>query len=176
MKKDTQTPAKLAREKIADEAITLHIAGLSTREIAKRLGTSPATISRILTGKTKLPDTTVATYANTATQSRDVPPVRPHDTTTQNRDTFPFAHSATSDPQSIIDHAQSAVIDIIKRIQDVTYGEEDIAKLATAADKLTGVAERIANITRLANQQQAEQDSQSTANTFIRDFAARHKA
>lgn len=174
MKKDTQTPAKLAREKIADEAITLHIAGLSTREIAKRLGTSPATISRILTGKTKLPDTTVSTYATNPPSS-----ISPSASTSEiggvpaGRGGYSFA---TSDPQSIIDHAQSAVIDIIKRIQDVTYGEEDIAKLATAADKLTGVAERIANITRLANQQQAEQDGQSTANTFIRDFAARHKA
>ena len=173
MKKAEPTPAKLSRDKLVAEAITLNIAGLSTREIAKRLGTSPATISRILTGKTKLPEATVATYATNTTQSRDVSPVRPHDTTTHSRDTIALR---PQDPQSIIDHAQSAVIDIIKRIRDVTYGEEDVAKLATAADKLTGVAERIANITRLANQQQTEQAEQSANSTFMRDFAARHKA
>lgn len=169
MKKAEPTPAKLSRDKLAAEAITLNIAGLSTREIAKRLGTSPATISRILTGKTKLPETTVATYATN-------PPSSISPSAQRDRETIASAHSATSDPQSIIDHAQSAVVDIIKRIQEVTYGEEDVAKLATAADKLTGVAERIANITRIANQQQAEQAEQSANSTFMRDFAARHKA
>ena len=179
---------KAEREKLAAEAITLHIAGLSTREIAKRLGTSPATISRILTGKTKLPDTTVATYANNTTPTPNSPSegrVEGNSPSMHNPQQaigavggieISLPPAISTDPQSIIDHAQSAVIDIIKRIQDVADGEEDIAKLATAADKLTGVAERIANITRLANQQQAEQDGQSTANTFIRDFAARHKA
>lgn len=39
---------KPTRQQLSAEAITLSIAGLSCREIAKRLGTSPATISRIL--------------------------------------------------------------------------------------------------------------------------------
>ena len=226
MKKAEPTPAKLSRDKLAAEAITLNIAGLSTREIAKRLGTSPATISRILTGKTKLPEATVATYAtispSASTSKANTPPLHEGigevangrrgsispsasgskantpplhegigEVANGRRGSFSPSASgskiggvpagrggfiSTSDPQSIIDHAQSAVIDIIKRIQDVTYGEEDVAKLATAADKLTGVAERIANITRLANQQQAEQAEQSANSTFMRDFAARHKA
>ena len=200
MKKAEPTPAKLSRDKLVAEAITLNIAGLSTREIAKRLGTSPATISRILTGKTKLPEATVATYATispSASGSKaNTPPLpegigevslRDGGVNSRKGSISPSASTSeiggvpagrggfisTSDPQSIIDHAQSAVIDIIKRIQDVTYGEEDVAKLATAADKLTGVAERIANIIRLANLQQTEQSANST---FMRDFAARHKA
>lgn len=155
---------KAEREKFAAEAITLHIAGLSTREIAKRLNSSAATISRILTGKTPIPTTTTI-----------IPPTQPKsDTTTPTGFTAPKASPsshATVDTNTIVANINEAIADIIDQIVLVTPATTNIDKLAVAADKLAAVAERIANIQRIANQQ--NQDN-ATANTFISDFANRH--
>lgn len=155
---------KVERDRLAAEAITLHLAGLSTREIAKRLNSSAATISRILTGKTPIPTTTTI-----------IPPAQPtKDTTTPTSFTAPKA-SPTShtivDVNTIVSNINEAISDIIDQIATVTPATTSIDKLAVAADKLAAVAERIANIQRIANQQSADQTS---ANTFINDFASRH--
>lgn len=155
---------KAEREKLAAEAITLHIAGLTTREIAKRLNSSAATISRILTGKTPIPTTTTI-----------IPPTQPKsDTTTPTGFTAPKASPtshATVDTNTMVANINEAIADIIDQIVLVTPATTNIDKLAVAADKLAAVAERIANIQRIANQQ--NQDN-ATANTFISDFANRH--
>ena len=155
---------KAEREKLAAEAITLHIAGLTTREIAKRLNSSAATISRILTGKTPIPTTTTI-----------IPPTQPKsDTTTPTGFTAPKAspssHAAV-DVNTMVTNINEAISSIIDQIAFVTPATTSIDKLAVAADKLAAVAERIANIQRIANQQ--NQDN-ATANTFISDFANRH--
>ena len=151
---------KAEREKLAAEAITLHIAGLTTREIAKRLNSSAATISRILTGKTPIPTTTIIT------------PTQPKsDTTTPTGlKASPSSH-AVVDVNTMVANINEAISGIIDQIAFVTPGSTSIDKLAVAADKLAAVAERIANIQRIANQQ--NQDN-ATANTFISDFANRH--
>lgn len=164
MKKAEPTPAKLSRDKLVAEAITLNIAGLSTREIAKRLGTSPATISRILTGKTPIPTTTTII---TPTQPKS-------DTTTPtglNALNSSTSAQAVADTNKMVANINDAIASIIDQISLVTQGTTSIDKLAIAADKLATVAERIANIQRIANQQ--NQDN-ATANTFINDFASRH--
>ena len=148
---------KAEREKLAAEAITLHIAGLTTREIAKRLNSSAATISRILTGKTPIPTTTTI-----------IPPTQPKsDTTTPTGFTAtkasPSSHHIV-DTNEMVANINEAISGIIDQIVLVTPG-------TTSIDKLAAVAERIANIQRIANQQ--NQDN-ATANTFISDFANRH--
>lgn len=149
---------KAEREKLAAEAITLHIAGLTTREIAKRLNSSAATISRILTGKTPIPTTTtIITPAQPAKDS-----VAPK--------ALVGTH-AVVDVNTMVANINEAISDIIDQIALVTPATTSVDKLATAADKLSVVAERLTNITRLANQQSADQTS---ANTFINDFASRH--
>lgn len=154
---------KAERDRLAAEAISLHLAGLSTREIAKRLNSSAATISRILTGKTPIPTTTTI-----------IPPQPKPDTTTPTGFTAPKA-SPTShtivDVNTMVTNINEAISDIIDQIATVTPATTSIDKLAVAADKLAAVAERIANIQRIANQQSADQTS---ANTFINDFASRH--
>lgn len=165
---------KISKEQLTSEAITLHVAGLSVREIAKQLGTSPATISRILKGKTPIPTTT--TIIPPAQPAKD--PIGLKDSVAPKAlvgthaivDTNTMAATNTG-LQLIVDKAHTAVTDIIRQIQNVVDGETDVAKLATAADKLSVVAERLTNITRLANQQSADATS---ANTFINDFASRH--
>lgn len=160
---------KAEREKLAAEAITLHIAGLTTREIAKRLNSSAATISRILTGKTPIPTTTTIITPTQPKSETSTP------TGLNTPKASPSSHTIV-DVNTMVTNINEAISGIIDQIAFVTPATTSIDKLAVAADKLAAVAERIANITRLANQQQAEQDGQSTANTFIRDFAARHKA
>lgn len=157
---------KAEREKLAAEAITLHIAGLTTREIAKRLNSSAATISRILTGKTPIPTTT--TIIPPAQLAKD--PIDLKDSVAPK--TIVGTH-AVVDVNTMVTNINEAISGIIDQIAFVTPVTTSIDKLATAADKLAGVAERIANIQRIANQQ--NQDN-ATANTFMRDFAARHKA
>lgn len=157
---------KAERDRLAAEAITLHIAGLSTREIAKRLNSSPATISRILTGKTPIPTTT--TIITTAQQDTAT-------TTTTGLNTLkasPSSHHFV-DTNEMVANINEAISVIIDQIAFVTPGTTSIDKLAVAADKLAAVAERIANIQRIAYQQ--NQDN-ATANTFISDFANRHIA
>lgn len=157
---------KAERDRLAAEAITLHIAGLSTREIAKRLNSSPATISRILTGKTPIPTTTTII---TPTQPKS-------DTTTPtglNALNSSTSAQAVADTNTMVANINEAISGIIDQISLVTQGTTSIDKLAIAADKLAAVAERIANIQRIANQQ--TQDN-ATANTFISDFANRHIA
>lgn len=157
---------KAERETLAAEAITLHIAGLTTREIAKRLNSSAATISRILTGKIPIPTTTTIITPSQPTKD----PIDLKD---------PVAHKALVGTHAVVDvntmvaNINGAISDIIDRIATVTPNTTSIDKLAVAADKLAAVAERIANIQRLANQQ--NQDN-ATANTFISDFANRHIA
>ena len=155
---------KAERERLAAEAITLHLAGLSTREIAKRLNSSAATISRILTGKTPIPTTTTI-----------IPPAQPtKDTTTPTGFTAPKA-SPTShhfvDTNEMVANINEAISGIIDQIALVTPATTSIDKLAVAADKLAAVADRIANIQRIAQQQ--TQDNASI-NTFMSDFASRH--
>lgn len=154
---------KAEREKLAAEAITLHIAGLTTREIAKRLNSSAATISRILTGKTPIPTTTTIIAPTKETQ--------PTNSTGLNTlKASPSSHHIV-DTNEMVANINEAISGIIDQIAFVTPGTTSIDKLAVAADKLAAVAERIANIQRIANQQ--NQDN-ATANTFISDFANRH--
>ena len=155
---------KAERDRLAAEAITLHIAGLSTREIAKRLNSSPATISRILTGKTPIPTTT--TIITTPQQESAT-------TTGLNALNSSTSAQAVADTNKMVANINDAIAGIIDQVSLVTQGTTSIDKLAIAADKLAAVAERIANIQRLANQQ--NQDN-ATANTFISDFANRHIA
>ena len=143
---------KPTRQQLSAEAITLSIAGLSCREIAKRLGTSPATISRIL----NKPDNSHNNSTTTTTT---------HNTTLDNYKDTPSTPTRTDKNQAIIDKVHSTVLDIITQIQQVTDGETDIAKLATAADKLSTIAERITNLAQLNN---------NNTNTFLADFQARH--
>lgn len=154
---------KAEREKLAAEAITLHIAGLTTREIAKRLNSSAATISRILTGKTPIPTTTTI-----------IPPSQPAKDPIDSVATKAIVGThAVVDVNTMVANINEAISGIIDQIAFVTPGTTSIDKLAVAADKLAAVAERIANIQRIANQQ--NQDN-ATANTFISDFANRHIA
>lgn len=157
---------KAEREKLAAEAITLHIAGLTTREIAKRLNSSAATISRILTGKTPIPTTTTI-----------IPPAQPTKDSIDHTDSVAtkaiVGTHAVVDVNTMVANINEAISGIIGQIAFVTPGTTSIDKLAVAADKLAAVAERIANIQRIANQQ--NQDN-ATANTFISDFANRHIA
>lgn len=157
---------KAEREKLAAEAITLHIAGLTTREIAKRLNSSAATISRILTGKTPIPTTT--TIIPTAQPAKD--PIDHKDSVATKA--LVGTH-AVVDVNTMVANINEAIAGIIDQIAFVTPATTSIDKLAVAADKLAAVAERIANIQRIANQQ--NQDN-ATANTFISDFANRHIA
>ena len=165
-KEEKEKVKKAERDRLAAEAITLHLAGLSTREIAKRLNSSAATISRILTGKTPIPTTTTII---TPTQPKS-------DTTTptgfNTLKASPSLH-AIVDTNEMVANINEAISGIIDQIALVTPGTTSIDKLAVAADKLAAVAERIANIQRIANQQ--TQDN-ATANTFISDFANRHIA
>lgn len=154
---------KAEREKLAAEAITLHIAGLTTREIAKRLNSSAATISRILTGKTPIPTTTTI-----IAPTKEAQPT--HSTGLNTTKASPTSH-ATVDTNTMVANINEAISSIIDQIAFVTPATTSIDKLAVAADKLAAVAERIANIQRIANQQ--NQDN-ATANTFISDFANRH--
>ena len=154
---------KAEREKLAAEAITLHIAGLTTREIAKRLNSSAATISRILTGKTPIPTTTTI-----IAPTKEVQPT--NSTGLNTLKASPSSH-ATVDTNTMVANINEAIAGIIDQIAFVTTATTSIDKLAVAADKLAAVAERIANIQRIANQQ--NQDN-ATANTFISDFANRH--
>ena len=149
---------KAERDRLAAEAITLHLAGLSTREIAKRLNSSAATISRILTGKTPIPTTTTI-----------IPPQPKPDTAPK---ASPTSHTIV-DVNTIVSNINEAISDIIDQIATVTPATTSIDKLAVAADKLAAVAERIANIQRIAQQQ--TQDNASV-NTFMSDFASRHLA
>lgn len=155
---------KAEREKLAAEAITLHIAGLTTREIAKRLNSSAATISRILTGKTPIPTTTTI-----------ITPAQPAKDPIDHKDSVAtkaiVGTHAIIDVNTMVANINEAISGIIDQIAFVTPGTTSIDKLAVAADKLAAVAERIANIQRIANQQ--NQDN-ATANTFISDFANRH--
>lgn len=157
---------KAEREKLAAEAITLHIAGLTTREIAKRLNSSAATISRILTGKTPIPTTT--TIIPPALPAKD-----PIDLKNSVAPKTIVGTHAVVDVNTMVANINEAISGIIDQIAFVTPGTTSIDKLAVAADKLAAVAERIANIQRIANQQ--TQDN-ATANTFISDFASRHLA
>lgn len=154
---------KAEREKLAAEAITLHIAGLTTREIAKRLNSSAATISRILTGKTPIPTTTTI-----ITPTKEAQPTNSIGLNTPKAS--PTSHHSV-DTNTMVANINEAIAGIIDQIAFVTPGTTSIDKLAVAADKLAAVAERIANIQRIANQQ--NQDN-TTANTFISDFANRH--
>lgn len=156
---------KAEREKLAAEAITLHIAGLTTREIAKRLNSSAATISRILTGKTPIP-TTTTTIITPAQPAKD-----PIDLKDSVAPKALVGTHAIIDVNTMVANINEAISGIIDQIALVTPDTTSIDKLATAADKLAAVAERIANIQRIANQQ--NQDN-ATANTFISDFASRH--
>ena len=155
---------KAERDRLAAEAITLHLAGLSTREIAKRLNSSAATISRILTGKTPIPTTTT------------IIPTQPKpDTTTPTGFTAPKASPSHTivDVNTMVTNINEAIAGIVDQIAFVTSDTKSIDKLAVAADKLAAVAERIANIQRIAQQQ--TQDNASI-NTFMSDFASRHLA
>lgn len=155
---------KAERDRLAAEAISLHLAGLSTREIAKRLNSSAATISRILTGKTPIPTTTTI-----------IPPQPKPGTTTPTGFTAPKASPSHTivDVNTMVTNINEAISGIVDQIAFVTSATTSIDKLAVAADKLAAVAERIANIQRIAQQQ--TQDNASV-NTFMSDFASRHLA
>ena len=158
MKKKQNT--KTSRDRLQSEAITLYAAGLSVREIARQLNTSPATISRILSP--------LRTSNDASTNSSAVSPCR---------DVALASSSASESPrrdamlasQIIKDKINTAVADIIKQIQQCTFGETDVAKLATAADKLSTIAERIANIERLSQADNTQQGA------FTADFTSRHR-
>ena len=160
MKKKQNT--KTSRDRFQSEAITLYAAGLSVREIARQLNTSPATISRILSPLRTSND--ASTNSSAVSPRRDATLASPSDTSspTTRRD-------AMLASQIIKDKINTAVADIIKQIQQCTFGETDVAKLATAADKLSTIAERIANIERLSQADNSQQGA------FTADFTSRHR-
>ena len=186
---------------LKSEALTLYVAGLSTREIARRLGTSKSTISRILSTAKHSAQSTPA-YSSSASRSEDReggrrpeglngdgigeanPPSAYSSSASRSEDGRRpeglngdgIGEVSRSDvgvnnqgADNIINKAHTAVIDLIRQIQKVTDGETDVAKLATAADKLSAIAERIANVQRIAT------IANDNNGMFTADFASRHK-
>ena len=150
---------------LKSEALTLYVAGLSTREIARRLGTSKSTISRILSTAKHSAQSTPA-YSSSASL-RDRPEGVNGDGIGEVSRSDGGVNNQGAD--NIINKAHTAVIDLIRQIQKVTDGETDVAKLATAADKLSAIAERIANVQRIAT------IANDNNGMFTADFASRHK-
>ena len=169
MKKKQNT--KTSRDRLQSEAITLYAAGLSVREIARQLNTSPATISRILSPLRTSND--ASTNSSAVSPRRDAALASPNSSSAAKqigekspRDGWVNTLAPT---ERIKDKINTAVADIIKQIQQCTFGETDIAKLATAADKLSTIAERIANIERLSQADNTQQGA------FTADFTSRHQ-
>ena len=164
---------ELSREQLQAEAISLYIAGLSVREIARRLNSSPATISRILAGQKNTittPANNVGTVASKREQ-RELVQSLPSESNLGDSHIAPLVRDENRTGKNfttIIDKTHTAVIDIITQIQRVTDGETDIAKLATAADKLSTIAERITNLSHLA-------DNNNNQSIFAADFLNRHQ-
>lgn len=161
MKKNQNT--KTSRDRFQSEAITLYAAGLSVREIARQLNTSPATISRILSPLRTSND--ASTNSSAVSPRRDASVASPNSSSASES----TRRDAMLASQIIKDKINTAVADIIKQIQQCTFGETDIAKLATAADKLSTIAERIANIERLSQADNTQQGA------FTADFTTRHQ-
>lgn len=161
MKKKQNT--KTSRDRFQSEAITLYTAGLSVREIARQLNTSPATISRILSPLRTSND--ASTNSSAVSPRRDASVASPNSSSASES----TRRDAMLASQIIKDKINTAVADIIKQIQQCTFGETDIAKLATAADKLSTIAERIANIERLSQADNTQQGA------FTADFTSRHR-
>ncbi len=189
---------------LKSEALTLYVAGLSTREIARRLGTSKSTISRILSTAKHSAQSTPA-YSSSASRSEDREGGRRPEGLNGDgigEANTPSAYSSSASrsedrgggrrpeglngdgivevsrsdvgvnnqgADNIINKAHTAVIDLIRQIQKVTDGETDVAKLATAADKLSAISERIANVQRIAT------IANDNNGMFTADFASRHK-
>lgn len=157
--KNKKAPRRLSKKELQAEAITLFLAGLTIREIAKRLGSSPATICRITRSinspQSSRPTTTPTTPQPTPAKPTPKPSRQPPSPTTAN---------------AIIKKANSAINNLIEQIELVTDGETDVAKLATAADKLSIIAERIANLERLALQT----DENNSKTAFLNEFTGRH--
>lgn len=134
-----------------NEALSLYVAGLSVREIARRLGTSKSTISRIVSGTSH--------HGNKQPEQPAQPAPTPPAPSTH------IQYSSSTD--IIVANASAAIADLIKQIHNVTFGETDVAKLATAADKISAIVERINNVERINSQE-------NNASSFLADFAARH--
>lgn len=160
MKKKQNT--KTSRDRLQSEAITLYAAGLSVREIARQLNTSPATISRILSPLRTSND--ASTNSSAVSPRRDAALASPNSSASEST-----RRDAMLASQIIKDKINTAVADIIKQIQQCTFGETDVAKLATAADKLSTIAERIANIERISQADNTQQGA------FTADFTSRHR-
>ena len=144
------------KDNIKSEALSLYVAGLSLREIARRLGVSKSTIARIITPQASTtPAKVQATNKNTTVAGLNTPTA-----------TTPQAQS-TAD--AIVAKAHTAVIDLIAQIQNRTLGETDVAKLATAADRLASIAERVINVSRITDV------DNTTQSQFIADFTSRHQ-
>lgn len=170
MKKKQNT--KTSRDRLQSEAITLYAAGLSVREIARQLNTSPATISRILSPLRTSND--ASTNSSAVSPRRDAALTSPNSSSAAKQigEESPrdgWVNTLAPTTEKIKDKINTAVADIIKQIQQCTFGETDIAKLATAADKLSTIAERIANIERLSQADNTQQGA------FTADFTSRHR-
>lgn len=167
--KKAPTPRRLSKKELQAEAITLFLAGLTIREIAKRLGSSPATICRITRSinspQSSRPTTTPTTTQPTTTQPTPAKPTPAKPTPKPSRQP-----PSPTTANAIIKKANSAINNLIEQIELVTEGETDVAKLATAADKLSIIAERIANLERLA--MQTDENNSKTA--FLNEFTGRH--
>lgn len=141
---------KIPQDKVQAEVITLAIAGLSTREIAKKLGISASTVHRIIRQCNN--------GGKQPTQSAD------------RKDASIAPPDRKDNAETPITDVTNAINKIIKQIELCTNGETDVAKLATAADKLAAVAERVSALTRLT----AEQSENSATTNFTADFTSRH--
>lgn len=145
------------KDNIKSEALSLYVAGLSLREIARRLGVSKSTIARIITPQAS---TTTAKVQETNKQHTTVAGLNTPTTTTP---------QAQSTADAIVAKAHTAVIDLIAQIQNCTLGETDVSKLATAADRLASIAERVINVSRITD------NDNTTQSQFIADFTSRHQ-
>lgn len=165
--KKAPTPRRLSKKELQAEAITLFLAGLTIREIAKRLGSSPATICRI-TRSINSPQSSRPTTTPTTPTTPQPTPAKPTPAKPTPKPSRQPPSPTTAN--AIIKKANSAINNLIEQIELVTDGETDVAKLATAADKLSIIAERIANLERLALQT----DENNSKTAFLNEFTGRH--
>ncbi|MBQ2979861.1 MAG: helix-turn-helix domain-containing protein [Bacteroidaceae bacterium] len=169
------------KDNIKSEALSLYVAGLSLREIARRLGVSKSTIARIITPQasttpakvqaTNKQHTTVAGL-NTPTATI-IAPAQPAKDPIDHKDSVAtkaiVGTHAVVDVNTMVANINEAISGIIEQIALVTPATTSIDKLATAADRLASIAERVINVSRITD------NDNTTQSQFIADFTSRHQ-
>ncbi len=161
MKKET----KKSRQEIEQEALRLSLAGLSTRDIARRLGTSHVTIARILKQTTTTPSTSMTSSPR---ESHHITP----DATT-----IAVAEKAAEHYDGIISLATKTLRESIEQLSTIIPAETDTAKLSQIVTRVTDAIDKLDTMQKrcniVANTNVNDSDG-ATTNAFTTDFSTRH--